>query len=101
MPRIDFAAINKAALDAGLATVLRHWLPDSQIVGSELVARNPTRADRRAGSFKINTRTGLWADFAVGHQGGDVVSLVSYLDGTGQIEAAERLAAALGIDPEA
>ena len=101
MGRIDFQRINQAALDAGLKTVLRRWLPDSQIVGQELQARNPTRADRRLGSFKVNVKSGMWADFAVGHQGGDVVSLVAYLDGTGQVEAARRLAEALGIPAEA
>ena len=30
----------------------------------EYVALNPTRADKRAGSFKINLQTGRWADFA-------------------------------------
>ena len=39
-----------------------------------------------------------WADFALADaRGGDVVSLAAYLGGTGQREAAERLAAMLGI----
>ena len=45
--------------------------------GHEYVARNPTRADRRPGSFKINLRTGRWADFATGDKGGDPVSLAA------------------------
>ena len=44
---------------------------------------NPTRADRRPGSFSVNTRTGRWADFATGDRGGDVVSLAAYLHGLG------------------
>jgi hypothetical protein len=43
------------------------------------VALNPTRNDRRPGSFKINIRMGRWCDFAAGDQGGDPVSLVAYL----------------------
>ena len=43
------------------------------------VALNPTRNDRRPGSFKINIRTGRWCDFATGDRGGDPVSLVAYL----------------------
>ena len=42
---------------------------------------NPTRPDRRAGSFKVNLRTGRWADFATGDKGGDAVSLAAYLSG--------------------
>ncbi len=98
--RIDFAKINRAAL-ADLPSVLRCWLPDAKMIGEELVAKNPTRADRRAGSFKINCRSGRWADFAIGAAGGDPVSLVAYLEGCGQVEAARRLAEALGIPAEA
>ncbi len=98
--RIDFASINRAAL-ADLARVLRRWLPDARVVGDEIVARNPTRQDRRAGSFKVNVRTGLWCDFATGDKGGDPVSLIAYLESCGQAEAARRLAAALGIAAEA
>lgn len=89
--RIDFGAINAAALPA-LPTLLRRWLPDGRQVGREYVARNPRRADKRAGSFKVNTRTGRWADFATGDAGGDVVSLCAYLAGIGQAEAARSLA---------
>ncbi len=94
--RIDFGAINAAALPA-LPTLLRRWLPDGRQVGREYVARNPRRADKRAGSFKVNTRTGRWADFATGDAGGDVVSLAAYLSGTGQADAARALADMLGV----
>ncbi len=97
--RIDFGAINALAL-ASLPTLLRRWLPDGRQVGREYVARNPRRADKRAGSFKVNTRTGRWADFATGDAGGDVVSLAAYLSGTGQGDAAKNLAAMLGVEPE-
>ncbi len=89
--RIDFAAVNRAAL-AALPALLRRWLPDGRQVGREYLARNPLRADRRSGSFKINVRTGRWADFATGDAGGDVVSLCAYLAGIGQAEAARSLA---------
>ncbi len=96
---INFAAVNRAAL-ASLPTLLRRWLPDGRQVGREYVARNPRRVDKRAGSFKVNTRTGRWADFATGDAGGDVVSLAAYLSGTGQGDAAKNLAAMLGVEPE-
>ena len=95
--RIDFARINRAAL-ARLPDILARWLPGGRIEGAEYVALNPRRADHRPGSFKINLDTGQWADFAVeGARGRDAVSLAAYLGGIGQVEAAERLAAMLGI----
>jgi hypothetical protein len=95
--RVDFARINRASL-ARLPSLLKHWLPGGRIEGAEYVALNPRRADHRLGSFKINLDTGQWADFAIaGARGGDVVSLAAYLAGIGQLEAAERLAAMLGI----
>jgi hypothetical protein len=66
-------------------------------MGHEWVARNPTRADRKPGSFRVNLRTGRWADFATGDAGGDPVSLAAYLSGTGQAEAARALADMLGV----
>jgi hypothetical protein len=95
--RVDFARINRAAV-ARLPDILARWLPGGRIEGAEYVALNPCRADHRPGSFKVNLNNGQWADFAVaGARGRDVVSLAAYLGGVGQVEAAERLAAMLGI----
>ena len=94
--RLDFAKINRAGL-ASLLALLRRWLPDGRLVGREYTARNPTRVDRRPGSFRINIHSGRWADFATGDKGGDVVSLAAYLSGTGQAEAARALADMLGV----
>ena len=93
---VDFPAINRAAL-ARLPTLLRRWLPDGRLVGHEYTARNPKRADRRPGSFRINVTSGRWADFATGDKGGDVVSLAAYLSGRGQAEAARALGDMLGV----
>jgi len=93
---VDFARVNAAALSA-LPSLLSRWLPDGRAQGREYVALNPRRADRHAGSFKINLRSGRWADFATGDKGGDVVSLAAYLHGLSQVEAARRVAAMLGI----
>ena len=94
--QIDFAAVNAAALRV-LPTLLARWAPGGVIRGNEFTALNPKRADRRAGSFRVNTRTGRWADFATGDKGGDVVSLAAYLSGTGQADAARALADMLGV----
>jgi hypothetical protein len=93
---IDFHRVNAAALGA-LPSLLARWLPDGRRMGHEWVARNPTRADRKPGSFRVNLRTGRWADFATGDAGGDPVSLAAYLSGTGQAEAARALADMLGV----
>ena len=95
-PRIDFARINSAAL-AALPSLLSRWLPDGRREGHEWVARNPRRADRNLGSFRVNMITGKWADFATDDRGGDVVSLAAYLAGTGQADAARNLADMLGV----
>lgn len=95
--QVDFTRINCAAL-ARLPDILARWLPGGRIEGTEYVALNPRRADRRPGSFKVNLKTGQWADFAIeSARGRDVVSLAAYLGGIGQVEAAERLAAMLGM----
>lgn len=93
---VNFVAINACAV-ARLRVLLRDWLPDGIERGGEYVARNPTRSDRRPGSFKINIATGRWADFAIGDRGGDVISLLAYLRSLSQVEAARQLAAMLGI----
>jgi hypothetical protein len=89
--RLDFAAINAAALRE-LPTLLAWWLPDGRINGREFEARNPRRGDRHPGSFRMNLGTGRWSDFATGDKGGDPVSLAAYLFDLSQIEAARRLA---------
>ena len=94
---IDFGAINRAAL-AAFPAVLARILPGGKRVGAEIVALNPRRADRRLGSFKVNRYNGRWADFATRDKGGDVVSLVAYLEGVSQSEAARRLARILGLE---
>jgi hypothetical protein len=94
--RPDYAAINAAALRE-LPVLLARWLPDGRVQGREYEARNPRRADRHPGSFRINLRTGRWADFATGERGGDPVSLAAFLFNLAQAEAARRLAHMLGV----
>jgi hypothetical protein len=94
---IDFGAAARAGL-ARLPDLLARWLPGGRIEGTEYVALNPLRLDHRLGSFKVNLKTGQWTDFAIeGARGRDAVSLAAYLGGIGQVEAAERLTAMLGI----
>lgn len=96
--RIDFEAI-AAAIDPGHA--VPQWLPDGKRVGAEWVARNPTRADNRPGSFTVNLQTGAWADFATGDKGGDPISLWAYLHhGNDNAAAARELAERYGVKAE-
>jgi len=94
--QLDFKAINAAALSV-LPALLARWLPAGVVRGQEYIVRNPRRADRQAGSFSINMRSGKWADFATGDSGGDVISLAAYLSGKSQFDAARELAGMLGV----
>ncbi|WP_395696633.1 hypothetical protein [Methylocella sp.] len=96
--RIAFARVAAEALRHADA-LARRWLPDGRREGHEWVACNPTRTDRRRGSFKLNLNSGRWGDFASGDAGGDLISLAAYLFGLTQVEAARKIADMLGIDP--
>jgi len=80
-------------------TILRRWLPDGRIDGHEWIARNPKRADRKPGSFKVNLKTTRWGDFATGDKGGDLIALAAFLFDLDQAKAALRVAEMLGVDP--
>jgi hypothetical protein len=90
-----FECVNEAAL-AQAEGLLRAWLPNGRLQGDEYLALNPKRDDRRLGSFRVNIRTGRWADFAIDVRGGDLISLAAYLGDCSQSEAARRMAAKLG-----
>jgi putative DNA primase/helicase len=95
-----FAEVKRAALQA-IDRVLSHWLPGGKRVdgGKEYTAPNPTRADKRAGSLKVNLAKGTWCDFATGDKGGDLIDLVRYLDGGSEVDACNKLADFLGVTP--
>jgi hypothetical protein len=97
---VDFGAV-RAAAQRNAHAICNRIIPGGRVVAGEYVVRNPKRADRRPGSFKVNLRTGRWADFATGDKGGDLISLVAWLFDLNQVEAARRLASLLSINPEA
>ena len=84
---ISFRGIAEIALPR-LPEILDHLHVPHRRAGPEIEMLNPTRDDRRFGSFRINMCSGRWADFATGDTGGDVVSLVAYLTGCRQVKAA-------------
>jgi hypothetical protein len=75
-------------------------LPGGKVIGAEYVVRNPKRDDRRPGSFRINLRTGRWADFATDDRGGDLISLVAWRLDLTQANAARWLADFLHLKSE-
>ncbi len=96
--RVDFKRVAQAALQRAPA-LLPVLLPNGKFAGGEYVALNPFRADRSLGSFKVNVRSGRWADFATGDRGGDLIALVAWQTRKTQREAALHLAEILGISP--
>jgi hypothetical protein len=96
--RIAFQKIAGAALERA-DTVVPRWLPGGRRDGAEWIARNPTRDDRRPGSFKVNLKTGKWADFARGDCGGNLIALASYLFELPYWRAALKVADMLGVNP--
>jgi len=94
--KVDFKAVKLECLKR-CPGLLQSWLPDGKLQGDEYVARNPTRADNQRGSFKINIKTGVWADFATDDNGADLISLYAYLKSLSQIEATTQLAQKFGL----
>ena len=89
-PSINFQEVSRFTLMKS-SILLKQWLPDGKTIGNEYVALNPKRHDKNLGSFRINLRTGKWADFATGDKGGDLISLYAYLFNCGQLQAAKRI----------
>ena len=92
---IDFNQLNSQIKPHSIC-LLKKLLPSGKLEKHEYIALNPTRNDKRAGSFRINVMTGKWADFATGDKGGDIISLWAYVNGTRQIDAARALQAIVG-----
>lgn len=97
MDRLDFETVKSSALNAA-DSLLSQWLPDGKRNGHEYAARNPTRADKKAGSFSVNLNTGAWGDFATDDTGGDLISLYAYLFGCSQGDALRAVASLLRMD---
>jgi putative DNA primase/helicase len=94
--RIDFNGIKEGAL-ARSRSLLPQLVPGGRFEHDEYVALNPSRADKNLGSFKINARTGVWQDFAIGAKGNDIISWYAHSYGLDQGEAARRIAEKLGV----
>lgn len=97
LPPIPFKEIAEAARLYANDIVAR-WIPGGRMQGVEYVVKNPTRQDRKPGSFRINTQTGCWGEFssACSASGGDLISLGTYLFGWSAVESARRVAYIVG-----
>ncbi len=100
--RPTFAEVKRASHQA-IDRVLGHWLPGGKLVDGkkEYTAPNPTRADKHAGSLKVNMAKGTWCDFATGDKGGDLIDLVRYLDDGSEVDACNKLADFLNVSASA
>ena len=87
---LDFEQINEAALN-NIIYVLNRFAPGGRISGCEYVLRNPTRNDKKIGSFSINTTTTVWKDFATADGGVGLISFVAYIQQLTNKEAAQEL----------
>lgn len=96
MGKVDFSKVKAAALGAAHSLVTS-WLPQGRREGAEWVTLNPMRGDSRLGSFKVNTNSGIWKDFATGDGGSDLISLYAFLHNCSQLEAARELGEQLGV----
>lgn len=92
---INFDRVKQETMPHVLA-LLNRILPGGKIQRHEYIALNPRRYDRKPGSFKFNTRTGRWQDWATGDSGGDLISLWAYVRNIKQIEAAREMLAIVG-----
>jgi hypothetical protein len=89
----EFTAINQFAR-ANMLVIVKQLLPDGKVIGHEYIVRNPKRADKHPGSFKIcgsGPKIGVWCDFATNAKGGDLISLVAYVKSLPRAEAARWL----------
>lgn len=94
---LDFELINRIVL-VSYQSLVQQWIPGGGFSGKEYIVKNPNRPDNAAGSFSINTETGIWKDFADGIGGKDPISLYTYIRRIKPYEAAKELAEMLHID---
>ena len=70
---------------------IKNLLPNGKRQFNEYITLNPKRSDRSPGSFKINLKTGKWADFATGDRGSDLISLYAYIKNCSQTKALKEI----------
>lgn len=94
---LDFDTVNVAARSR-YPSLLEMWLPGGKLIGQEYTCANLNGGV--GNSMKVNSVTGVWADFATDAKGGDPVSLYAAIHGLKQGDAAKELAREFGIKIE-
>jgi putative DNA primase/helicase len=87
-------SVDERSAIANIIPILEWLLPGGTVRGQDYVVRNPTRADKAAGSFKVcvaGPKVGVWSDFATNDKGGDPISLVAYIRGCSKEQAGRIL----------
>jgi hypothetical protein len=96
--RVDFAAINRAALTRWPEVVAR-LLPAGRAFGHEWYVGSLRGEPGRSLKIRLcGDRAGAWCDFATGEKGGDPISLAAAVAGLSRVEAAQRLSRMLGLE---
>lgn len=85
---LDFEGLNRHLL-SDARSLLPQWLPGGRLQGYEYVCGNLLGSS--GSSCKINIQTGLWADFASNHRGGDLISLYAAINSLTQKQAFKHL----------
>ncbi|MDD3757688.1 MAG: VapE family protein [Advenella sp.] len=100
--KIDFKEVASYALSMA-ETLVPQWLPAGRKNGAEWQCGNLQGEPGK--SLSVNLNTGIWADFASGERGGDLISLYAAIfTGNDQLKALKELAEQLhirAIQPEA
>lgn len=96
---LDFKRINEVALN-NVTSVLNRFASGGRMLGCEYVLKNPTRTDKKPGSFSINTGTAVWKDFATNDSGVGLIAFVAYVQQLTSKEAAQQLSDYLGLSPQ-
>lgn len=95
--KYDFKDIAARVLQSA-EVLLKQWLPAGIKVGHEYQCGN-LNGDK-GNSLSINIKTGVWADFASGERGGDLLSLYAAIKcNNDQYKAVQELAESFGIKP--
>lgn len=86
--RIDFAGLARELL-AAAETLVPQWLPEGTRRGREWVVGS--LSGEKGDSCAVNLKTGMWADFATGERGGDLLSLYAAIHSMRQVDAYREL----------
>lgn len=95
---LDFKKIAQHAADR-TEEVCRQWLPNGKRNGQEWEIGDRHGSAGKSLKIHLNgSKAGMWADFSTDDKGGDLISLVAYVENCATLEAARKLASFLGID---